>query len=121
MTNPPPRFQSLSDFYPYYLGEHRNGTCRLLHLIGSSSVLMLLAASLLTNNYWLLLGLAFAGYGPAWVGHYFFERNRPATFDYPGYSFVCDWIMMRDILLGRVPLLGDLPEELCVDEGKLAA
>jgi len=117
----PQRIQSLAEFYPYYLGEHRNGTCRLLHLIGSSSVLALLATSLLLGNYWLLLGLAVAGYGPAWVGHYFFERNRPATFDYPGYSFVSDWIMMRDILLGRVPLLGELPEELYVSEAKLAA
>ena len=56
---------------------------------------------------WLILLLGPAGYGPAWVGHYFFERNRPATFRYPLYSLLCDWIMVKDMLTGRVPLTGE--------------
>ena len=115
------RIESLTEFYPYYLGEHRNGTCRVLHLVGSASFIALLIASLVTGNPWLLLLLGVAGYGPAWIGHFFFERNRPATFQYPGFSFISDWIMMRDILLGRVPLLGELPEELCAPNARQSA
>ena len=103
------RYQSFKDFYPFYLNEHRNGTCRLLHFIGSSCVLFLLGLTLLTSNWILFLFVPLAGYGFAWVGHFFFEKNKPATFKYPFYSFIADWVMMKDILFGRIPLTGDLP------------
>ena len=103
------RYQSFKDFYPFYLNEHRNGTCRLLHFIGSSCVLFLLGLTLLTSNWILFLFVPLAGYGFAWVGHFFFENNKPATFKYPFYSFIADWVMMKDILFGRIPLTGDLP------------
>lgn len=97
------RFNSLSEFYPYYLSEHRNVTCRRLHFVGTSLVLGCFAALVLTGQ-WLWLPIAFVcGYGFAWVGHFFFEKNRPATFKYPFYSFVSDWIMYKDILAGKIP------------------
>jgi len=105
------RIQSLREFYPYYLGEHRNGVCRVLHVLGSLLVLSLLAAGTLTENHQILFFIPLAGYGPAWIGHFFFEKNRPATFKYPVYSLISDWIMFKDILLARVPLFGELPEE----------
>jgi len=55
-----------------------------------------------TRNAWWLLACLVAGYFFAWVGHFFFEKNRPATFTYPLYSFMGDWVMWRDILTRRM-------------------
>ena len=103
------RYETFGDFYPFYLNEHRNGTCRALHFVGSSFVLTLLVTALATANWKLFLLTPLAGYGFAWVGHFFFEKNRPATFKYPFYSLLADWVMMKDILIGRIPMLGELP------------
>ena len=94
-------FNSLAEFYPFYLDEHRNRMCRRLHFIGSSLVIVALAAGLLVHWRYLVL-MPFLGYGFAWVGHLVFEKNRPATFKYPIYSFLCDWVMYRDILAGKI-------------------
>lgn len=97
-------FETLAEFYPFYLSEHANRTCRRLHVLGSSFGLGCVLAALTSGQWWFWpLGLVGA-YGFAWVGHYFFERNRPATFDYPLYSFVCDWLMLRDIFRGRIAI-----------------
>ena len=96
------RFSSFREFYPFYLGEHRNPTCRRLHFIGSCGVLVLLGVALWQRNAWWLLAALACGYGFAWVGHFFFEHNRPATFRHPLYSFVGDWVMFKDILTGRI-------------------
>ena len=81
---------------------------------------MLLAAlaAIITASAWWLLLLPVVGYGPAWVGHFFFERNKPATFDFPGWSLLCDWLMTRDMLLGRIPIFGELPDQ-CIDGFKV--
>ena len=105
------QFSSFKEFYPYYLSQHQNGMCRLCHLIGSSGVLALLAYAIITAQYMLLLGLPVVGYGFAWIGHFGFEKNKPATFGYFNYSLWSDWVMMKDILTGTIPLLGPLPEE----------
>jgi hypothetical protein len=97
------QFSSFREFYPYYLGEHANRTCRRMHFIGSLGVLALIALAVGHLNGWYLLGALFCGYGFAWVGHFFFEKNRPATFRHPFYSFVGDWAMFRDILSGKIP------------------
>jgi hypothetical protein len=97
-------YASFADFYPFYLSEHRNATCRRLHVAGSWLVLGCLAAALATRNAWWLAAAPVAGYGFAWVGHFAFEHNRPATFRYPLYSLVGDWAMFSDILRGRIPL-----------------
>mgnify|MGYP001031692116 CR=1 FL=1 len=95
------RFNSFSEFYPYYLSEHNNLTCRRLHFIGSSLILLLLAYTLMTWQWVLLWFLPVLGYGFAWVGHFFFEKNKPATFQYPFYSLLGDWVMYKDMLLGN--------------------
>lgn len=95
-------FQSFAEFYPFYLSEHSNDTSRRLHYCGSLLVLLLLVCAIFTANGWLLLALPIAGYGFAWVGHFFFEKNRPATFKYPLYSFMGDWVMLRDAMTGRI-------------------
>ena len=96
------RFQSFAEFYPYYLQEHSNDTCRRLHYVGSLLVLYILGYALLTQQWLWLLALPLAGYGFAWVGHFAFEKNKPATFKYPLYSFMGDWVMLRDALTGRI-------------------
>ncbi len=98
------QFRSFAEFYPYYLGEHSNATCRRLHFVGTSLVIALLAYSIGSGQWLLLLAVPLAGYGFAWVGHFFFEKNRPATFTHPWYSLVGDFTMFRDILLGRLSL-----------------
>jgi hypothetical protein len=96
--------RSFSDFYPFYLSQHADRTCRRLHFAGTSlGLLALLHAFSTLNFWWLLAGLA-AGYAFAWVGHFFFEKNRPATFTHPLYSFLGDWVMWKDMLTGRIRL-----------------
>ena len=96
------RFASFSEFYPFYLSEHTNRTSRRLHFIGSCGVLILFALAVVQARPWLLLAALLCGYGFAWVGHFFFEKNRPATFKYPFYSFAGDWVMFKDILTGKI-------------------
>lgn len=95
-------FGSFREFYPYYLGEHSNAVCRRLHYLGSTLVLICLALAFVRGNAWWALVALLCGYGLAWTGHFFFEKNRPATFTYPLYSFVADWVMLRDMLIGRI-------------------
>ncbi len=97
------RFQSLKEFYPFYLTEHSNHTSRILHFIGTGLVLLLLPASLLFHEVRLLILMPFVGYGFAWVGHFFFEKNKPATFKYPAYSLASDFILFFDLLSGKQP------------------
>ena len=99
----PAAFTSFADFYPYYLSEHQNTMCRRLHFIGSWLVLFVLAYSLFTGQWLLLWLLPVCGYGFAWVGHFFFEHNKPATFKYPFYSFWGDWVMFKDIITRKIP------------------
>jgi hypothetical protein len=98
----PQRFASFAEFYPFYLSEHSHPTSRRLHFAGSALVLAFLIGAALTRNAWWLAAIPVAGYGFAWVGHFFFEHNRPATFSHPLYSLMGDWVMFKDILTGRI-------------------
>ena len=99
----PTHFDSFEAFYPFYLSQHSDQTCRRLHFIGSSIGLVLGVSALVSRKpSRLLVGLA-VGYGLAWVGHFFFEKNRPATFKFPLYSFMGDWVMWKDIATGKIP------------------
>lgn len=95
------RYRSFREFYPFYIREHSNRTCRRIHVAGSGLVLVLLAIALLTGNAWWLIGMPLVGYGFAWVGHFFFEKNRPATFTYPAWSLMGDWRMFFETVTGR--------------------
>jgi hypothetical protein len=97
-------YKSLDEFYPFYLSQHANRTCRRLHVIGSILALLELIRTIffafsLTN---VLLALA-VGYGFAWAGHYLFEKNRPATFKHPWLSFQGDLRLLRETLTGVRP------------------
>ena len=95
-------FQSFAEFYPFYLQEHGHPNCRRLHFVGTTLVLALLTFVLVTQQWVWLWALPVIGYGFAWVGHFFIEHNRPATFQYPFYSLAGDFVMWKDILVRRI-------------------
>ena len=95
-------FSSFAAFYPFYLSQHSDRTCRRLHFAGTTLGLVALLHAFSTLNFWWLLAGLVAGYGFAWVGHYFFEKNRPATFTHPLYSFMGDWVMWKEMLTGSI-------------------
>jgi hypothetical protein len=98
------RFASFREFYPYYLGEHRDPICRRLHFAGSTLVLLIVLLAILSADArWLWLA-PLAGYGFAWIGHYVYEKNRPATFRHPLYSLMGDWVMYWQVLRGKLRL-----------------
>ena len=99
MTNQ--RIQSFAEFWPFYVREHSLPACRALHFIGSTLALAVLVAAVFYSP-WLLLAVPVVGYGFAWVGHFFIEKNKPASFKYPLWSFVADWKMWALILTGRM-------------------
>jgi hypothetical protein len=97
-------FRTFDDFYPFYLSEHSNRTSRRLHFIGTSLSITMLVAALATRWWWLIPAALVQGYAFAWVGHFFFEHNKPATFKYPRLSFMGDWRLWWEILSGRTRL-----------------
>ncbi|WP_031429690.1 DUF962 domain-containing protein [Methylomicrobium agile] len=98
-----PHYRTLNEFYPFYLSEHANRVSRRLHFAGTSIALALLVAAFAAPAVWLAAVVLVQGYALAWTGHFFFEHNRPATFRYPWFSFLCDWRMWWDMLTGRIP------------------
>jgi hypothetical protein len=100
----PKEMSSFSEFYPFYLTEHSNRTCRRLHFVGSSLSLVCLGMIFVTGTLWWLLAGLLCGYGFAWIGHFGFEKNKPASFKRPIYSFMGDWVMYKDIWLGKVKI-----------------
>lgn len=98
------KISSFKEFYPFYLKQHSNKICRLLHVIGTTIVFALSFTALYHNNHVLWLFVPISGYGFAWIGHFFFEKNKPATFKYPMWSLRSDFKMYFDILSGKISL-----------------
>ncbi|MCV2351181.1 DUF962 domain-containing protein [Paucibacter sp. Y2R2-4] len=98
----PRELRSFAEFYPFYLGEHSDRRCRRMHFIGSSLVLLCLVAAAVTGVWALCWLCPLLGYGFAWWGHFGFEHNKPASFSRPLYSLMGDWVMYRDMWLGRL-------------------
>ncbi len=96
------RFRTFGEFYPFYLSEHENRVSRRLHFVGTSIALILIVAAVATQIWWLVAVALFQGYAFAWVGHFFFEHNRPATFKYPGFSLMGDWRLWWEVLSGKL-------------------
>jgi len=99
---PQQRFATFGAFYPYYLEQHRHPVSRRLHVIGTLLALGAAAVALLSGHWLWLLAVPIVGYLPAWVGHFFFEGNSPATFSYPLYSLRGDFSMVAGMLTGRM-------------------
>ena len=98
---PEKKYKSLGEFYPHYLSEHTNTTSRILHFIGTGLVLFTFFTGFLFHQWRFFLLMPILGYGFAWVGHFFFEKNKPATFKYPLYSLASDFILFYDLLTGK--------------------
>jgi hypothetical protein len=99
----PRSFRTFAEFYPFYLREHADSTCRRLHFTGTSIGVVCLVMLVATGNGWWLLAGLLAGYLFAWIGHFGFEKNKPASFKRPLYSFMGDWRMYKDMWTGKVP------------------
>ena len=89
-------YKTFKKFYPFYISQHQNYYCRALHFIGTSIIIFLLI--FYVSEPIDLIFLPIIGYGFAWIGHFFFEKNKPATFDYPIYSVMGDFVMFWKIL-----------------------
>ena len=96
------KYQTLKDFYPYYLTEHSDTTCRTLHYIGTSIFLGIVVWAIMDFAWWKIALMPVIGYGFAWVGHFVFEKNKPATFQYPAFSFASDFIMLFHFVTGQI-------------------
>lgn len=103
-NNTEKKFESFSEFYPFYLSQHGDRPNRRLHFTGLLTALVILAIAIIFQKWVLLILLPIFGYGFSWIGHFFFERNKPATFKYPLYSIMGDIVMFKDILLGKIKL-----------------
>mmetsp|Transcript_13252 Transcript_13252/g.19973 ORF Transcript_13252/g.19973 Transcript_13252/m.19973 type:complete len:105 (-) Transcript_13252:128-442(-) len=103
MSNKIVEFKTYQEFYPYYRQEHSNVTCRRLHIIGTSLSLVSFAIILFAMAWKYIWFPLVIGYGLAWVGHFFFEKNKPATFKYPLYSFRGDLDMCWAFWSGNEP------------------
>ena len=105
-ANPPSsnrtdRFETYAEFWPYYLQEHADRTCRNLHYAGTTLTFFAFAAGIFVSPWW-LLAAPLAGYGFAWFAHFKYERNKPATFKYPFWSLFSDYRMYFNWLGGRL-------------------
>lgn len=99
---PKPEIHSFAEFWPFYVREHSVPACRALHFIGSTLGLVVLGAAIYTRTWWLALVALVVGYGFAWIGHFFIEKNKPASFSFPLWSFMADWKMWWMMLTGRM-------------------
>jgi hypothetical protein len=93
---------TFDDFWPHYVHAHRHPLNRALHYVGTSAAIATVGAAALTLNPLWLIATPVAGYGPAWLGHLVFERNKPATFDHPLWSLRGDFKMFSLALRGKM-------------------
>lgn len=98
------RFKNLTHFYTFYLAEHSDPRNRRLHFFGCLAVIVIILYSLLAQVWLALVLVPLTGYGLAWIGHFFIEKNKPATFKYPIYSLLADWKMFLEIITGKIKL-----------------
>jgi hypothetical protein len=96
------RITSFAEFWPYYIDQHQDARCRGLHYIGSTLATVLLLTGLWQGHTAYCLAAIPLGYGPAWVGHFFIEKNRPATLQYPFYSLLADFTMLFRFVTGTL-------------------
>jgi hypothetical protein len=97
------RMRTFAEFWPFYLREHAKPQTRRLHFIGTTLSILFLLGALVLGRPWYVVFALLCGYAFAWVGHFFVEHNRPATFKYPLWSFGADFKMWFFTLSGRLP------------------
>ena len=100
--NPTQKFETFANFWPHYLSEHTNPTNRILHIFGTTLAVSIAIYAWVFAMYPLLLAVPFCGYGGAWVGHFFIEKNTPTTFSYPLFSLFADFKMCGLFYTGQI-------------------
>ena len=93
---------SFTEYYQYYLTLHQHSWNRRLHIAGQLSTIVFIAAVIQLQIWFLLVLSPFIVYPFAWSGHYFFEKTTPAAFSHPLWAKACDWIMLKDTLIGKI-------------------
>ena len=93
---------NFNEYYEYYLSLHQNKWCRRLHVLGQIATVSFLLAVIKLKIWPLLFLVPFVIYPFAWSGHFFLEKNKPAAFSRPIWAKACDWIMLKDWILGRI-------------------
>ena len=96
------RIKNYDAFWPFYLSEHSRPATRHIHAIGTLLGLALGGLAFLTQIWWLLLAALVTAYGAAWTSHALIEKNTPATFKYPFWSFISDFRMLGLWLQGKL-------------------
>ena len=95
---------TFNEYYKHYLTLHQNKWTRRLHVLGQAATIAYITSAIYSQAWWLLLGAPFIVYPFAWCGHFFFEKNKPAAFSHPVWAKACDWVMLKDIITGKIPL-----------------
>ena len=95
-------YNSFAEFWPHYVSEHSRRGTRLLHLIGTTIGIATIVYFIATGRWWLFPLALIPGYGAAWIGHFFIENNKPATFQHPLWSFMADYKMIWMMLTGKI-------------------
>lgn len=106
MDAQPKRYSSFEEFYPYYLSEHQKTGTRITHFIGTSAFFAFLAYAAFSGWWWGIVAGIVAAYGMAWIGHFFIERNKPATFQYPLWSLMGDFKLYFAIIARNEQIKG---------------
>ena len=106
------RYGTFEEFWPFYVREHSKKSTRMLHFVGTTAAVACAATGLLLKKRWMLLVAPVLGYGPAWISHFFIEKNKPATFKYPLWSLRADFVMWKKIVTGQM----DEEVERCLRE-----
>ncbi|HJT25584.1 MAG TPA: DUF962 domain-containing protein [bacterium] len=96
------KISNFSEFWPYYLGEHSKPATRWVHVLGTLAGLALALWALASGRVWFILAAIALGYAPAWIAHFFIEKNKPATLHYPFWSFCADFKMAFLLLTGKL-------------------
>ncbi len=96
------RIESFEEFWPFYVREHALPATRMMHFIGTSLGIAVVAAAIITEWWWLLPVAPVFGYGMAWISHFGIEKNKPASFHYPLWSFIGDIKLWALMLTGRM-------------------
>lgn len=96
------KFETFEDFWPYYVTEHKEPATRLLHFIGTTAGFACVAGAVVFKKRWLFAVAPVVGYGCSWIGHFFIEKNKPATFKHPLWSFRGDMRMWHLMVRGKM-------------------
>jgi hypothetical protein len=106
------RYGTFEEFWPFYVREHSKKATRIFHFVGTTAAVTCAGIGLLTRRPWMLVVAPVLGYGPAWISHFFIEKNKPATFKYPLWSLKADFVMWKKIVTGTM----DEEVERCLRE-----